>query len=138
MDTEYVNATINPPRVWNFYPTLEAAQSDLDRARKGGEAEYAPMTWDEYLQGQKAFYLSDPAQQITREKYHEMLEVLPPVAWKQQGDLQTFLMSEHFSGPFTDQYAALGFGDNQTFWVRMVDVSDRRTWITREELAALR
>jgi hypothetical protein len=66
------------------------------------------------------------------EKFTEMLEVLPPKNWRNDGDFESFLMSEHWSGPYTHQYARRGRGDDATYWQRMVDSTDRSTWMKRE------
>jgi hypothetical protein len=88
------------------------------------------MTYDAYKQAERQFYLSDPLQEITLEKFTEMFEVLPPEHVRTQNGIFSFLMIEHFSGPFTSQYASYG-GKHYT---RLVDATDTSTWITPEEI----
>lgn len=166
--SEFVLASRTPPSCFNFYPSLEHAAADADRAngkrcRCGhvftdadavrpfdgrkiidcsvcGKSSYPdhtyePMTWDEYRKAQRDCYLGDVPVQITREKFNYALEVLPPDAFEHKGNIISFLMCEHYSGPYTSQYVAKGHGHATTYWTKMVDASDRSTWMTAESLA---
>ncbi len=168
--TDFVLACVNPPGCYNFYPSLENAALDRDRANglacfdcrrpfdehdrfetihgrvarrcicgelTWPDRHYEPMTWDQFEQAQRDFYLEDPAEQITSEKYTYALEVLPPDCFENKGGLVSFLMCEHYSGPYTHQYVQMGYGDRATYWTKMVDSSDRRTWMTYESLSAI-
>lgn len=42
-------------------------------------------------------------------------------------------MSEHWSGPYTQQFARRGTGDDATYWQKLVDATDRSTWMEREK-----
>jgi hypothetical protein len=133
-------ASLNPPSVWQFYPTLEAAAAKADivngytqrlDARLGTPArQYEPMTFEAYKQVERQFYLSDPLQEISEEKFTEMFEVLPPKHVRTRNDVFSFLMIEHFSGPYTSQYASYG----SKHYTRLVDATDESTWITPEEI----
>lgn len=145
--SDFILACVNPPSVFNFYPSLENAAADAGRANgeewktfRGSrlhDGRYAPMTWDQFVQAQRTFYLADPPVQITVEKYWKMLECLPPDHYESHGSLVSFLMCEHYSGPYTHQYVKRGHGDQTTYWTRMVDATDRATWMTYESLAAM-
>lgn len=128
-----VLASLDPPSVWNFYHTVEEAIADKERANRDSSQRftYAPMTYDEYKAGQRAFYLAGPPVEVTEEKFMEMLEALPPMRWHQSHDFESFLMSEYWSVPYTHQYVRRGHGDQATYWTRLVDASDRSTWMTR-------
>jgi hypothetical protein len=141
--SEFVLATLAPwPSIWGHYSTAEAAAAKADEANAYWQhiaetqgtppRSYEPMSFEDYLQAERQFYLSRPLEEITQEKYREMLEVLPPNKWHQAGGLERFLMSEHWSGPYTSQYA---FCDGRYF-TRMVDALDQSTWITRDEIEA--
>lgn len=131
-----VLAITNPPSLWNFYthPTLAAA--DLDRANTSHQETYpnAPsyrvMTYGQYKEAERAFYLADPPIVITSEAFFEMLGCLPPERYEHHGDFESFLCAEHYSGPFTHQYVRHG----DRYYSKMVDALDRRTWITRDTL----
>ena len=137
---EYVLASLNPPSVWQYYPTLEAAAAKADvvneyskrlDARLGTPARhYAPMTFEAYRQAERQFYLSDPLREISEEKFQDMFEVLPPQAVTNADGISSFLMMEHFSGPFTSQYARY----RGKHYTRLVDATDTSTWITAEEI----
>ena len=49
-----------------------------------------------------------PPVEITADRYMEMLEVLPPVAWKSSRDAETFKLSERTSGNITAIFCRLG------------------------------
>lgn len=125
-DYQFVLACVNPPRVWNFYPTLEAAEADRERVNASDRGvTYEPMTYDAYKLAERAVWLADGEREITREKFWQMLEVLPPMNWTRKGDFESFLMSEFTSGSFTEQYARRG----EKYYSKTVDATDRSTWM---------
>lgn len=130
MDYEFVLARVGALGIWNFYPTMEAAQeaAPVINAKEAPE-QYQPMTYADYKAAERAQLLGDGPEQITAEKFMEMLEVLPPMKWEARGDFQSFLMSEFMTGVYTSQYAQRGYGDTATYWVKMVDATDRSTWM---------
>lgn len=124
--------------VYNFYLTLEAAQADLQRANADSSfGPYTAMTYDEYRAKERAFWLGDAPVEITRERFIQALEVLPPLRWIQEPGYNSFLMSEFMSGNYTNQYVRYGTGDTYTYWVKMVDATDRTTWLQRDAPPAL-
>lgn len=168
--SDFVLASKQPPSVFNFYPSLENAAADADRANGKlcyecrhvftdadktetfhqekqarrcsacgkltwpSAGEYVPMTWDDFVKAQRDCYLADGPVQITRAKWWEALEVLPPDEYEQHGNLVSFLICEHYSGPYTSQYVKRGHGEAVTYWTKMVDSRDRLTWMTSESL----
>ncbi len=132
-----VLASTTPPRIWNFYPTLQAAQAAQPStffASNAFAGVYLPMTYEQYKAAERSYDLSDPLREINAQTYHEMLDVLPPLHSRQQGGLTTFLMSEFFSGSYTHQYAAY----RGRYYCRLVDVLDQSTWMTADEIDAQR
>lgn len=127
---KYVLATTNPPRIFNFYPTTDAAQEDMPRASKStatyGWGPYAAMSYEAYKAAERHFYLAQPAYDVTADTFEEMLGVLPPLHYEIYNGFTSFLMSEFFSGPYTHQYAAC----NGRCYCKMVDATDRSTWMT--------
>ena len=143
MDMDYVLASINPPSVWAFFPTAEAAAAKADDAnaynqriveQQGAPAmHYEAMTYEAYKAAERREYLSRPLREITEDKYHEALDALPPEKYQHSGGMERFLMSEHWSGPYTEQYVAY----QGRHFTRMVDATDRSTWITVQDIHAL-
>jgi hypothetical protein len=138
---EYVLATLTPyPSLWCFAASEQDAANQAEDANRywkhisetqgTPERNYQPMTYADYVEAECQFYLSRPLEEITAEKYDEMLNVLPPKKWHTTGGLQRFLMSEHWSGPYTSQYATI----DGRFFTRVVDAGDESTWITRDEI----
>lgn len=76
--------------------------------------------------------------EITAERFDEMLNILPPMNWRQADTYEqkfnripeTFMMSEFIDGTRTTQFAAL----DGEFYEKTVDVADRSTWITGKEI----
>jgi hypothetical protein len=132
MDGEIVLACTTPPSVFNFYPSEESAQADLPRANRDEPGKYSVMTWDEFYKARRAFYLNDPPQEITAEKFHEMFEALPPMHMDSGDGFESFLMSEFHSVPFTHQYIRVTRGGNTRYYSKLVDALDRSTWMKAE------
>ena len=130
-----VLASLNPPSVWDFYGNVfEAAARESEaneyntRLMQHGAPErtYQVMTYGEYKAAERHFYLADLPTVITEETFMEMLEVLPPKAWRHEGTFESFLLAEHWSGPYTSQYARHG----TRYYTKLVDCTDRATWMT--------
>jgi hypothetical protein len=130
LDYEYVLASIHPLSCWNLYPTLEAARADQARANAGDPNKtYEPMTYTAYKTAEREVMLGDAPVEITRAKFWEMLEVLPPLKWEDRGGFESFLMSEFTSGPYTQQYVRRG----DRYYCKTVDATDRSTWMKAED-----
>ena len=73
MDMDYVLASVNPPSVWNFFPTAEAAAAQADEANAyttrlaaqgAPERHYAVMTYDAYKAAERQEYLQQSFSQV--------------------------------------------------------------------------
>lgn len=130
---QFVLAAVDRLGIWNFYPTMDAARADMDRANASDPGcKYAPMEYEAYKAAERATMLGDAPQQITAGKWEEMLCVLPPLKWESGAGFESFLMSEFWSGPYTQQYVRRGVpgsGDKITCWCKMVDATERNTWM---------
>ena len=140
-DTTIVLASLNPPSIWDFYGNVfeaaaresEANEYNTHLIKHGApERTYQVMTYGEYKAAERRVYLAGPPTEITEETFIEMLEVLPPVAWTRRNNFESFLMSEHYSGPYTSQYARHG----KRYYTKMVDCTDRSTWMTATTVPA--
>jgi len=135
---DYVLASLDPPSVWDFYPSIEAAAVMQDEANaynikleKHGapKRSYEPMRYEDYKAKEREFYLSRPEEPILERTFVEMLGVLPPERYENKGDFESFLMSEYWSGPYTQQYVRRGAGEDAKYWTKLVDATDRKTWM---------
>jgi hypothetical protein len=127
------------PSIWNFYETLEAAVEEAPaiNAKEGGG--YIAISYLEYKKLEKEFWLKDGPRRITSDKFEDMLNVLPPMRWKQEGALNSFMMSERMSGTFTYQYGQLGIPGGKpepAYFQKMVDLTDPSTYMTETSLRA--
>lgn len=129
-DYEFVLARVGALGIWNFYPSMEAAElaAPAINAKEAPE-QYAPMSYADYKAAERAQLLGDEPTEITADRFHEMLEVLPPMKWEHRGSFQSFLMSEFLTGVYTSQYAQRGHGESATYWTKLVDATDRSTWM---------
>lgn len=78
-------------------------------------------------------YLNQPVQEITRETFWEMLEVLPPMNWVGGDGFERFNMVERMTGSITSQYARLG----DRYFTKYVDLTKPETNMTAASLAGL-
>lgn len=139
---EFVLASIDPPSVWNLYPSMEAAAAQAEdantynvRLEKHGapKRNYAPMRFDDYQKAERACYLNQPAEAVTEETFNEMFECLPPKNLTGSWDkFFSFLMIEHWSGVYTSQYVR--FADGRCF-TKLVDSTDKSTWMKAEDFS---
>lgn len=83
------------------------------------------MTFSEFLEMERDYYISKPLEEVTEEDYHDAMNVLPPEWMGTMYGVHMFTMSEHWTGPYTSQYARHG----GKYYRKMVDCSDRSTWI---------
>ena len=83
------------------------------------------MTYEEYHAAERAFYIEQPLEEVTAERFYEMLNVLPPRCWITLKGVEMFCMSEMLTGTYTDQYAKAG----DKYYTKIVDAKDRSTWI---------
>ncbi len=65
------------------------------------------MTSDEFQTLHEATCCSDPVE-ITKDKFIEMLEVLPPMKWRSGGGAESFMLSEFTTGRITGIYCRIG------------------------------
>lgn len=121
---------------WNFYPSRSAAEADLPRAADWykqkveileGEAAIvarARAIRSSHLGNLKAIDASERAVQ---------LEVMPPLDWHQDGQIDRFLVDEPVYGSIYVQVAQLG----DLCASKQVDRNDPDTWITTADFTAL-
>lgn len=83
-------------------------------------------------------YLCHPPQEITQERFWEMLEVLPPMNWAGWGEyFERFDLIERQTGNITSQYARLGHGEAARYFTKYVDLTKPETHMTAAGLAQL-
>jgi hypothetical protein len=95
--------------------------------------DYRVMTFDEYLDIEADQLLSRPIEEITEEKFDEMLNILPPMRWGSNNGIHSFFMCEFWSGNYTQQYAKIG----SRFFCKLVNYRKPETWISRDMVTAL-
>ena len=106
----------------------QAAEERLIKARlEHPNQDYVVMTDDDWYELNRKIFLDSPMEEITEEKYYEMLDVLPPLHYYTINGISEFCMSEMTWGHFTTQCAH----DPNTgkYWWKTVDAYDRSTWI---------
>lgn len=83
----------------------------LNKARRPGSPEFALYTWEEIAPqlraAQDGAYVA-PWKEITEERFHDMLNVLPPERWERVRGVSIFRMSERTCGDITSHFAQRG------------------------------
>jgi len=107
----------------NTYPDVDSFKTYLKQAQN---KKYEIMTFEEFLQKQKDYYINQPLTEITAEKYEEMLNILPPLKWCTINNIEMFCMSEFLTCSYTSQY----LHDKKTgkYYHKIVDITDKATW----------
>ena len=105
----------------NNYP-CEKFENYLKQAK---EVDYKIMAFEDFIKLEKSYYLDQPLQEITEDKYYDMLNVLPPLKWTTIKGVEEFLISEMLSGTYTNQYA----NHNGKYYTKVVDAKNQDTWI---------
>lgn len=80
----------------------------------------------------KREFLDKPATLISRARFINLLELLPPKDRVETRDFERFNMAEHLSGTITEQVVRY----KDTYLTVCVDVADKATWVTRENVQA--
>ncbi len=108
-----------------------AAKSENPNNKKIAEsyrrADYQIMTFGDFLKLERDKILNEPLTEITAERFSEMLDILPPLAWTQHKGVEMFCMSEFYTGSYTAQYAHDHTTDK--YYTKLVDYRDKTTWI---------
>jgi hypothetical protein len=132
MTDDYVLASLDGcPSLWNFYPSLEAAEKAApevnEKERKYSPARtYRPMKFDAFLEAKRKHYLTGVLHEITHEQYDDALNCLPPLKWEAMpGGGTRFLCLEPTDASYHAQYADY----KGRYFTRTVDALDRSTWI---------
>lgn len=102
-------------------------QDQAKRTWKIIEEDFSIMPFDDYITWQKKQLTSDAPEEITKEEYNDMLNILPPLKWGTYHNVESFCMSEFYTGTLTNQYAYNLV--NGKYYRKLVDITDRNTWI---------
>jgi uncharacterized protein DUF1419 len=94
----------------NRFIDIGADRAAAETALKRYAPEYGPnlvvLGLDDAMACHEAAFRSDP-EEITADKWDDMLGVLPPVGWRNDGAGESFKMSEDLTGRITGIYVAL-------------------------------
>lgn len=97
------------------------------------------MDIDEFISIIEQRATTDP-EEITEDRYWDLLGVLPPWGWHRGGDTESFYMSEFLNGRVTTHVVRLGdryFSFNAPVMTRHADrVAKVRAWLGAQEVQA--
>lgn len=105
------------------YPDTELFKTYLEQEKT---KKYEIMGYHDFLKLEREHYLNMPLQEITEERFHEQLNVLPPIKWCTIDGIEMFCMSEMLTGCYTSQY--LHDESTDKFYHKIVDITDKKTW----------
>lgn len=113
--------------LWEDLSARSGNPCDKEVAEDYRRSDYRVMTFGDFLKLERDKILGEPLKEITAEKFNEMLDVLPPLAWTKHKGVEMFCMSEFYTSFYTSQYAH----DHSTgkYYTKLVDYFDRSTWI---------
>lgn len=83
------------------------------------------MTLDEYDALHYASLVGQPLKEIDADRFMDLLECLPPLAWKSDYLFESFLMSEQYSAGITTQIIRIKILGNDRYFEKLVDVKKR-------------
>ena len=120
---------------WNTYKVDPAAE--FIEVAENIDSKYNRCTdWKTMDAAHNAYWLGKPATIITEADYLDALEVLPPMAWQQfSNGEERFIMAEAMDSNIYRQYY-LSEREGKAVY-RYINIHDRNTWITSEEVAEL-
>ena len=92
--------------------TVEAYLAYLNERREDGSPEFVCLTWDELAPLIEAVmqntYKIGTMQEVSEERFIEMLEVLPPMQWTRSKTSESFKLEELTSGDITACFVRIG------------------------------
>lgn len=118
------------------YPQSYAATMPLAEARRDTLAiEYPGKVWeiiecDAWLGAHEASYLERPIEEISAERFDDMLNCLPPCDWRHVDGLERFYVSELVTGRIANQYGRAG----TRYFHKFIRVGDVATYLDRAKL----
>ena len=122
--------SLNP---WNYYNTREDAEKEAEILRlEQPNKEIQVLTIADFCVWQEKQILTGVVQ-ISRQAWWYALEVLPPVEWFPNKTPETFFMSEHLTGPYTEQYGRVG----NVYIKKTVNTLKKETHITEDDFKGL-
>ncbi len=139
MNDSILIASTYPPQIFSYVATRAIAEAKMDEARRyaahieqrdGTPIRFEIMTEADYQKAMRAYYLSRPLEEITPERFDEMLNILPPVAWEHRDGVERFIIREAIDDYYHMQFAKRG----DRCFCRPVHVRERDTWITGPEI----
>lgn len=88
---------------------------------------FSIMSFEECQAMEKLHLTSGQPEEITADKFNEMLDILPPLKWCTIDGIEMFCISEMYTGTYTNQYAH--DKSSGKYYTKMVDACDKSTWI---------
>lgn len=122
-----VNSNSSDIKLFTAYVNSDRPDKDffIRMLKQAQKTKYQIVSYGEFKKLQKQFYLSKPLRRITKAKFFEMLNILPPLHWVIVNGCEEFLISEFWTATFTDQYAT----KKGKYYAKTVDAADKSTWI---------
>src|SRR5690606_26949532 len=88
--------------IWNYFDSIEEANACTVRCQG-----YEAMTLGQFKTEQKSALMDQPIREESVESFDGALGSMPPKAWKILDGGRRFFMAEHYTGPFTREYACI-------------------------------
>ena len=107
------------------YCKVDKALNQLKEAREiYPEDNWTILTEKQYEEKQRALYIKPP-EEITEERYYEMLDVLPPLRWVTRNGVQSFILAEPLDLNYYTQFAKY----NDKYYTAVVEYGNPETYL---------
>lgn len=101
----------------------EQVKNNIQKVKAGCKL----MPYEEFKKLERKKLLDGKLTEITKEKFEEMFDTLPPLFWTTHDNVEMFCMREMYTGRYTTQYAH--DRNRNKYYSAMVDCKDKSTWI---------
>lgn len=110
-----------------LYDFVRDGERVVEAKRRGKTVGAKLMPWSRYENTVRDYYLSLPITQVDGVYFEEQLNVLPPLGWRQEGNIEWFFIREFDYGSWTEQ--VLVNYETEKVYAATVDYADPTTWI---------
>jgi len=133
----------------NGYPEVASIGTCIDTAFERflalppeDKANASIMSYERYVERERKAVLDDRPSRCTAAYWNQRLDVLPPLSPMHYQGSFVFFMRERLMATYTQMLARFDgtFEDKSAdglYAVKVVDLANRSTWITRDEMLAL-
>ena len=118
------NAAADRIEFYNYCKSDKALEQLREARKMYPEDEWTILTEKQYEEKQRALYIKPP-EEITEERYYEMLDVLPPLRWVTRNGVQSFILAEPLDLNYYTQFAKY----NGKYYTATIEYRNKETYL---------